>query len=183
VILYEMLTGRLPFQSNDPEELARLHRDALPASPRRLNYEIPDALDQIILKVLAKEPSQRYRSADQLGRVLRTILQRPENYANTAVSSSNGATTVVSQAAATRPSPGVTQARPSAPPLQGSQPVRVYTPPAPQAPAAYNEPEDSALDIDWVSVFLGLLAALAVGGLVPLWLYIFQYWSLNPLVP
>lgn len=177
VILYEMLTGRLPFQSNDPEELARMHREVNPIPPRRLNYQIPEPLEQIILKVLAKEPAQRYRSADQLGRVLRSILQRPDNYANTV-------------AAVTTPSrsPAVTQTRPAIP-AQGSQPVQVYSNPLPNTVArlpiqpAVQEPDDQSLDIDWVTVFLGLLAALAVGGLIPLWLYIFQYWSLNPLVP
>lgn len=180
VILYEMLTGRLPFQANDPEELSRLHREAQPVPPRRYNYEIPEALEQIIMKVLSKEPSQRYRSADQLGRVLRNIVQQNNNFANTVAS-------------ATTPShaPSVTQARPVSP--QRSQPVRVYsapqgnpavTRPAPvMAPAGMEEAEDHALDIDWVTVILGLLATLAVGGLIPLWLYIFQYWSMNPLVP
>jgi serine/threonine-protein kinase len=177
VILYEMLTGRLPFQSNDAEELARMHRDVKPVPPRRLNMQIPEPLEQIILKVLSKEPSQRYRSADQLGRVLRSILQRTDNYANTTAS-----VTTPSRSSA------VTQARPNIPP-QSSQPVRVYSNPQPNTAAhipmqpAVDEGEDQSLDIDWVTVFLGLLAALAVGGLIPLWLYIFQYWSLNPLVP
>ena len=178
VILYEMLTGRLPFQATDPEELARLHRDVQPASPRRYNHEIPEPLEQIILKVLSKEPSQRYRSADQLGRVLRNILQRPDNFATTAVSGGTTTTPVYQRSpAATQPSPA------------RSQPVRVYSAPPIQPAAPYlpqvaaREQEDHSLDIDWVTVFLGLLATLAVGGLIPLWLYIFQYWSLNPPVP
>lgn len=187
VILYEMLSGRLPFQSTDPEELARMHRDVMPSSPRRFNHNIPVPLEQIILKILSKEPSQRYRSADQLGRVLRNILQRPENYANTIASApvhSHTAAitspTTFSATTATRPS-GITQPRPAVPQQQGSQPVRAYT--APQAAPAAVETDDQALDIDWVTIFLGLFATLAVGGLIPLWLYIFQYWSLNPPVP
>ncbi|MEX0788766.1 MAG: protein kinase [Anaerolineales bacterium] len=70
VVLFEMLTGRLPFESDDPDELSRLHLSALPPSPRTLNPALPPALEQMVLKVLAKEPSARYRSADQLGRVL-----------------------------------------------------------------------------------------------------------------
>lgn len=176
VILYEMLTGRLPFQASDPEELARMHREQQPAPPRRFNYEIPEALEQIILKVMSKEPSQRYRSADQLGRVLRNVLQRPENFAQTAVSGTT-TTTPVFQHAPSATQPHTTR------PVQGSQPVRVYSAPPMRQPVSANEPEDHSLDIDWITVFLGLLATLAVGGLIPLWLYIFQYWSMNPPVP
>lgn len=170
VIIYEMLTGQLPFSNNDADELARMHREARPTPPRRYNSQIPHPLEQIILKVLSKEPSQRYRSADQLGRVLRNILQRPDSYANTVAS----APVVMSQAE-TRPAPDS-----PAP----SQQVRTY--PVQQAPPVYHtqptqtavvepqvaEREDRSLDIDWLTILLGLFAAVAVGGLIPFWLYI-----------
>lgn len=78
VVLYELLTGQLPFTATDAQELARQHREARPVPPRRLNRDIPPALEQIILKVLSKEPSQRYRSADQLGRLLAPFASQPE---------------------------------------------------------------------------------------------------------
>ena len=78
VILYEMLAGRLPFVAATPQELARQHREALPPSPRRYNSAIPIPLEQIMLKVLAKEPSARYRTADQLGRVLTNFVQQSQ---------------------------------------------------------------------------------------------------------
>lgn len=70
IILYEMLTGRLPFVAADSAELARMHREETPVSPRYYNNTIPSALEEIIMKVLSKEPSARYRTADQLGRLL-----------------------------------------------------------------------------------------------------------------
>lgn len=79
VVLYEMLTGQLPFTATDAQELARQHRESRPVPPRRLNRDIPPALEQIILKVLSKEPAQRYRSADQLGRLLAPFASQPEN--------------------------------------------------------------------------------------------------------
>ncbi len=70
IILYEMLTGRLPFVAADSAELARMHREETPVAPRYYNPNIPPALEEIIMKVLSKEPSARYRTADQLGRLL-----------------------------------------------------------------------------------------------------------------
>jgi eukaryotic-like serine/threonine-protein kinase len=70
IIMYEMLTGLLPFHATTATELTRLH---LEEKPPLLSKTIPDispSLEQILVKVLSKEPSQRYRTADQLGRVL-----------------------------------------------------------------------------------------------------------------
>ncbi len=73
VILYEMLAGRLPFEAEDPATLAEMHLRAVPVPPSQFDPAIPAALEQIVLKVLSKEPSGRYRTADQLGRVLSTF--------------------------------------------------------------------------------------------------------------
>jgi len=70
VIMYEMLTGSLPFRATTAAQLARLHLDAEPIPISELLPDISPALPEIISKVLSKEPSQRYRTADQLGRVL-----------------------------------------------------------------------------------------------------------------
>lgn len=152
VILYEMLTGQLPFKSDNPAELARLHREMPPIAPRRLNPAIPPALEQIILKVLSKEPAARYRTADQLGRVLLNF------------------STAGSQVDPTAPVPTVSVS-PAQPPVYAP---RQQERTAPSTPVE----EDHALDIDWVTVGLGLLAVLSVGGLVPFWLFI--WFSLNP---
>lgn len=83
VILYEMLTGRLPFIAPDSAELARMHREEKPVSPSYYNPNIPTALEEIILKVLSKEPSQRYRTADQLGRLLLRLYDSSPNHDQT----------------------------------------------------------------------------------------------------
>lgn len=70
VVMYEMLTGTLPFTGSTAEELAHLHLEADPIPPSEYVPDIPPALEDIVLKVLSKEPSARYRTADQLGRVL-----------------------------------------------------------------------------------------------------------------
>ena len=150
VILYELLTGQLPFAANDPAELARLHREATPIPPRRLNPEIPLPLEQIILKVLSKEPSARYRTADQLGRVLLTFNQPPET-------------------------PEISRT-PLSSPVSTSQPTVVSRVTDNIAPTQASE--DRSFGIDWITVGLALLTFLAAGGLVPFWLYI--YFTFNP---
>ena len=70
VVLYEMLVGKTPFIATRPEILAEMHRELIPRPLRDFNPAISPALEQIVLKTLSKEPSARYRTADQLGRVL-----------------------------------------------------------------------------------------------------------------
>jgi serine/threonine protein kinase len=70
VMLYEMLSGRLPFDAPDQTTLAMMHMQDEPAPLHQLNPQISLQLEQIVDKVLAKEPSARYRSAEHLGRIL-----------------------------------------------------------------------------------------------------------------
>lgn len=152
IVLYEMVTGRLPFQSNDPVELARMHREVLPHHPRRFNPEIPPTLEQIILKVLSKEPAARYRTADQFARVLSTFLEAQQNPVVARQSTSDADT------------------QPQLIPLQAPQASQIHL--------ASQESDDATLNIDWLTILLALLAILAVGGLIPFWLYI--WFSFNP---
>src|SRR5512134_1927239 len=70
IVLYETITGALPFNAPTSDELARMHLEENPIPPSEYIPDIPTALEQIVLKVLSKEPAARYRTADQLGRVL-----------------------------------------------------------------------------------------------------------------
>jgi serine/threonine-protein kinase len=66
VVLYEMLTGNLPFEAESPFALAMQHVNQPPPSPRAANPEVPEALDAITTKLLAKDPEERYASANAL---------------------------------------------------------------------------------------------------------------------
>jgi serine/threonine-protein kinase len=108
--------------------LAQLHQLAPVVPPSQRDPSIPTALDQIVLKVLSKEPAARYRTADQLGRVLATFVS----------------------------------GRPALPfefqvPEAATRIVERFKPDA----------------VDWLAVGLGLLAFLAVGGLFPLWMWVY----------
>jgi serine/threonine-protein kinase len=70
IVIFEMLTGKLPYSGADQQELAMAHiREQVPHVVD-FNPNVPVHLDRIIYKVMGKEPSQRYRTADQLGRIL-----------------------------------------------------------------------------------------------------------------
>jgi len=139
VVMYEMLTGALPFNATTATELARLHQDVLPPLLTETLPDVSPALEQILLKVLSKEPSARYRTADQLGRVLL-------NFGDA------------------RAAPALALTPEAAPVMEN------FTPAAPA--------EAASLSIDWVAVALGLLALLAVGGLIPFWVWV--YFVYNP---
>jgi predicted ATPase/signal transduction histidine kinase/CheY-like chemotaxis protein len=70
VILYRLLTGVLPFASDNPIELVHAQVATQPLSPGALNPEIPEALSILVLKLLAKDPEERYRSASGIYRDL-----------------------------------------------------------------------------------------------------------------
>ncbi|MDA1329705.1 MAG: protein kinase [Chloroflexi bacterium] len=135
VIMYRMFTGQLPFLGESAGELAKQHQKEKPQAPIELNPAIPPALNEIMLKVLSKEPSARYRTADQLGRVLLTFTRDAE--------------------------------------AGDSEP---FTPP--QNGAKKEAQEETLSEIDWPAVGLGLMAALAVGGLLPFWMWV--YLVFNP---
>ncbi|CAN5295278.1 Stk1 family PASTA domain-containing Ser/Thr kinase [soil metagenome] len=66
VVIYEMLTGALPYEADNPITLSMMHVNEPPRSPREANPEVPRALDALTLKLLAKDPEDRYPSAGTL---------------------------------------------------------------------------------------------------------------------
>ncbi len=73
VVLYEMVTGNLPFLASTADELMEKHRTETPPLARAKNPKVPELLEQILAKILSKNSSNRYRTADQLGRVLKIV--------------------------------------------------------------------------------------------------------------
>src|SRR3954451_17836460 len=66
VVLYEMLTGEVPFGGDTPVEIAMKHLSAVPPVPSDLNPKVPHDLDAIVLRALAKDPEQRYQSSEEM---------------------------------------------------------------------------------------------------------------------
>src|SRR5437667_823233 len=66
VVLYEMLTGSVPFTGDTPLEIAMKHLSAAPEPPSKRRAEVPRELDLVVLRALAKHPSDRYQSAEEM---------------------------------------------------------------------------------------------------------------------
>jgi serine/threonine-protein kinase len=165
VVLYEMLTGTLPFNANTAEELARQHIHKQPHPLGEYLPDVPPMLEQIEAKILSKEPSARYRTADQLGRVLHRFgIVREES---------------------TQTPPVIIQEAPRIIPQLPPEFIPEFSPDPDPVPASFPDPAPAAafempslnLDIDWASVGLGLLMLLLWGGLIPLWIVAYNAWN------
>ena len=78
VVMYEMLTGRVPFDADTPVSIALKHMQEKPIEPIKLNPSIPFAVNKIIMKAMEKEISLRYQSATEMLKDLSMALKDPE---------------------------------------------------------------------------------------------------------
>ena len=78
VVLYEMVTGRVPFDADTPVSVALKHMQEKPVEPIVLNPAIPQSLNNLIMKAMQKDPNQRYSSATEMIQDLDRIIKNPE---------------------------------------------------------------------------------------------------------
>ncbi len=153
IVLYEMLTGKVPFTGDTPVEIAMKHLSQVPEPPSKLRSDVPHDLDAVVMRALAKDPDQRYGSAEEmdadLARVARGVaVSRETEDAMTQVLSGAGET--ASQTLVTRPRTLAT------PPI----------PPAYRTPGPYYDYEDAPARrsfLPWLLAAL-LVVAAAAGG-------------------
>lgn len=80
-VMYEMLAGRKPFQSQDTEKLLQMIALKTPPAPHELNPEVPEALSQIVMKAMQKRPEKRYQHAHEMANDIKRYLvkgRRPQ---------------------------------------------------------------------------------------------------------
>jgi len=65
ILMYEMATGRVPFEGDTPLSVAFKHKNEPPQGPRKLNPQVPEDLNRLILRCLEKDSSRRYQTADE----------------------------------------------------------------------------------------------------------------------
>ena len=154
VVMYEMLTGRLPFEAESSIAMAFKHLREEPIPIHKLNPRVPPGLARIVHKVLAKEPAARYRTASQLAQILINYHRAGE------------AMTTVQQPVVVRQAP---------------QPAEWVTPSDERVGYYEEEAEwEEERGWDWVAVALGAVALVSVLGLAPLWTLAYHRYARLP---
>jgi serine/threonine-protein kinase len=77
VVLYELLTGRVPFDAESPVSVALMQVSEPPVAPMEVNPEVPPALDAVTLRAMEKDPARRYQDADEFIAALESARAAP----------------------------------------------------------------------------------------------------------
>jgi eukaryotic-like serine/threonine-protein kinase len=150
IVLYELLTGDVPFTGETPVEIAMKHLSEVPDAPSAHRAEIPPDLDLVVVRALAKEPADRYPSAAAMDADLETVAHGGHVPTETL----DAATVVLSGGSAVDSSTAVTQI------------TRRGRPAGPGGPPDY-EPVGRRRPVwPWLVGFGALLAAIVAGWLL-----------------
>jgi eukaryotic-like serine/threonine-protein kinase len=153
VVLYELLTGKTPFDGETPVEIAMKHLSNAPKPPSKLRPDVTPELDKVVLRALAKNPDDRYQSADEMEADLERVAR------GAPVSAATAATQVLPAAAAVAADP--TSATMIAPP---SAPARVVPPPPVVTEEEYAEPGGPGRPLwPWLLAAAFVIAAAIAG--------------------
>lgn len=144
VVLYQMMTGKLPITGNSVQELLNNHISAAPVPPKEVNGMIPSVLNDAILRCLSKEPRKRFRSVTQVRDILANV--RHSFILNTTSNSLPRSSIKVE--------------------LKNESPKQITN-------ASRTNIWQQLQSYDWKTILLGLLATIAAAGLIPFWIYVY----------
>jgi beta-lactam-binding protein with PASTA domain/predicted Ser/Thr protein kinase len=150
IVLYEMLTGKVPFTGDTPLEIAMKHLSEVPVPPSELRDDVPDDLDLVVLRALAKDPEDRYQTSEEMD----ADLARVQRGLSVSSETADAATAVLAGA-------GIS----GAPTIIAPRPTQVAPPqPPPRMPPAgyygYEGPPRRSRSIwPWLLVLLLLVGA------------------------
>ncbi len=161
VVLYEMLTGKLPFQSENAVSVALMQLQNEPEKPRNINPNIPVGLEQIVMRAMQKNPNDRYQSASEMLMDIDEYKKNPnikfdysyyvDRQPTRYIPSTQEIAREYQKQQATRPKPQPTQ--------------------PPRAPRTQQEKKDAATRKRTLAVMAGLLTALVIFAAVLVHLY------------
>jgi eukaryotic-like serine/threonine-protein kinase len=180
VSLYEMLTGKLPFQGDSQYSLMTAHLNQTPPAPITLRSDLPVGLNEIIMMALAKDPANRFQSADAFRAALSTVPVSPlpasPTTAVTPPPKASGMTTLVDTPQTPRPA---TTPLPPRTPTPAPAPAATPAPPptvpmtSPVAPAGVGAvPPPGARPSSSRGVWLAIGALVGIGVIIAAGMYI-----------
>jgi eukaryotic-like serine/threonine-protein kinase len=153
IVLYELLTGQLPFTGETPLEIAMKHLSEVPKPPSTLRPEVPPDLDMVVLRALAKDPAERFESAEEMDAELARVAAGNSVTAETA----DAATAVLAGAGIAEAAPTIVSRRPVVAPRP---PQRQYRE---QEYYGYEPPRRRRTFWPWLLTGLLLVGALVAG--------------------
>lgn len=160
VILYEMFTGRVPFDAATPLDVAMLHMSEPPPRPRQFRADLKPALEKVILKALAKDPRQRYPNGAALAEAVEQALKAPRLKAAPAARPRKSIPERVVVSMAKRPLPPLPAAVAAAPPPKKKARPATKSTPIPTPP-----PEPSRRRWPFLAAGVGLILLVGIGAL------------------
>ena len=174
VSLYEMLTGQLPFKCDSQYSLMTAHLNQMPAEPVTLRGDLPAGLNEIIMMAIAKDPANRFQTADAFRAALSSVqvgdLPASSTTAVSPTPKPSGATTLVETPLTPRP---MTPAPRTPAPVRPATPAPATVPMTPPAtPVAAAVPPPAARPSSSRAVWLALGVLLGLGMLVTAATYI-----------
>ncbi|HTP67704.1 MAG TPA: serine/threonine-protein kinase [Dongiaceae bacterium] len=178
VSLYEMLTGKLPFKGDSQYSLMTAHLHETPPAPIALRGDLPPALSEIIMMAIAKDPNNRFQSADAFRAALSSVPVSDLPKADTTLtpspgSKSTGATTIMDspvtpRVASTPPASRTPTPAPVPTPMPATVPMTASAPPAGVVPPPAAARPSSSRGI-WlaIGVLIGVGAIITAGMYIP----------------
>jgi beta-lactam-binding protein with PASTA domain/predicted Ser/Thr protein kinase len=154
IILYEMLTGRVPFEGESAVTIALKQVSEAPVPPSRRNPQVPPALEAVVLKALEKDPARRFADADEFIAALEQANPAHPTLGGVAAGAPTGATSVLQATGPMIPIPP-----PGAYQDVAQVEQRYYGPPE---PPVEDEEEGDGRSRWWVALLVGLVVAGAI---------------------
>jgi eukaryotic-like serine/threonine-protein kinase len=154
VVLYELLTGTTPFHGETPVEIAMKHLSHAPEPPSALRPDVPQELDWVVMRALAKDPEERYQSTEEMD----ADLERVSRGAPVAAATEDTATQVLRA-----PAGASVAAPPAAATMIAPRREALPPPPAPREYYDYGEPARRRSAWPWLLALVFVVAAGAGG--------------------